>query len=121
MPSKYSRKPRPLTLAPSDNVTRMSLGKALIGLDRHADALPVLSEALAHQPRDPEAHYLRGIAYRGTAEYEKAAADLRAAVDANPQDYPSRYNYGFVLARLNRPEEARVQLEKARELQPDSQ
>src|SRR5262249_37927673 len=109
-----------LTLEPSD-VTRLSLAKALIGLDRQADALPLLSEVIAHQPRDLEARYLRGVAYRGTAEYEKAATDLRLAVDANPQDYSARYNYGFVLARLNKPEEARVQLEKARELQPDSQ
>src|SRR4029077_1705651 len=110
-----------LALEPSDDITRLSLAKALIGLDRQADAVPVLSEVIAHQAQNPEARYLRGLAYRGIAEYDKAAADLRLAVDANPQDYSAHYNYGFVLARLDQPEAARIQLEKARELQPDSQ
>jgi tetratricopeptide (TPR) repeat protein len=110
-----------LALEPSDDITRLSLAKALIGLDRQADAVPVLSEVIAHQAHNPEARYLRGLAYRGIAQYDKAAADLRLAVDANPQDYSARYNFGFVLARLDQPEAARVQLEKARELRPDSQ
>ncbi len=55
-----------LALEPSDDVTRLSLAKALIGLDRHADAVPVLAEVIAHQPRDAEARYLRGLAYRGS-------------------------------------------------------
>jgi tetratricopeptide (TPR) repeat protein len=110
-----------LELDPSDDVTRLSLAKALLGLDRQAEAVPVLAEVLTHQPRNPEAHYLRGFAYRGVGEYDRAAPDLEFAVKANPREYAARYNYGFVLAKLNRPEEARIQLEAARELQPDSQ
>src|SRR5262249_24096906 len=81
-----------LKLDPAAAVTRPSPPKALLGRDRQAEAVPVLAEVLAHQPRNPEARYLRGVAYRGLGEYERAAPDLEFAVQADPKDYSARYN-----------------------------
>src|SRR5260370_2264060 len=108
-----------LGLDPTDGVTRLSLAKALIGLDRYADALPLLNEALQGS-RSPETLCLRGMVYRGLADYEKAAQDLRAAAELRPDDYQTQYNLGFVLARTAQFEQARRHLEKARSLQADS-
>ena len=44
----------------SNDTARLSLAKALIGLDRQPDALPILNQVLQHKPQDAEAHYLRG-------------------------------------------------------------
>jgi len=112
---------RAITLDAGNMTARLSLAKALIALDRQPDAIPVLDEYLRQNASDSEARELRGIVYRGTADYESAAEDLRAAVAANPGSYRAQYNLGFVLARLNRFEEARGHLEEARRLEPDSQ
>ncbi len=93
---------RSIVLDSSNDTARLSLAKALIGLDRQPDALPVLNQVLQHKPQDAEAHYLQGLVYRGLADYEHAAIDLKAAVEENPEHYESQYNYGFVLLRLGR-------------------
>jgi len=109
-----------IDLEPADSISRLSLAKALMSLDRNAEALPVLNELLKRAP-STEARVLRGIVYRGLGQYESAAADLRVAVESEPNDYLARYNLGFVLARLGRLAEARQHLESARQIDPDSQ
>lgn len=89
-----------------------SLAKALLALDRQQDALAPLNQVLAHNPSDAEARELRGLVYRGLADYARAAEDLKAATESNPDVYLAQYNYGFVLARLDRLEEAQSHLEK---------
>jgi tetratricopeptide (TPR) repeat protein len=110
-----------LSLDSNDDTARLSLAKALIGLDRQADALAPLNDLLKRKPSQFEALYLRGLAYRGLAQYEKAIADLTAAVRQKPDDYECQYNLGFTLAKLNRLTEARQHLEKALSIDPDSQ
>jgi tetratricopeptide (TPR) repeat protein len=89
-------------LPTANDVVRLSLSKALIGLDRQEEALAPLNEVLRREPNNGEAHYLRGLVYRGMANYAKAAEDLNLAVQENPHQYESEYNYGFVLMRLGK-------------------
>ena len=81
-----------IDLEPADSISRLSLAKALMSLDRNAEALPVLNEVLKRAP-STEARMLRGIVYRGLGQYETAAADLKVAVESEPNDYLARYNY----------------------------
>ena len=110
-----------LVLEPSNDVVRLSLAKTLIGVGRQSEALPLLNELLDRKPVHAEGRFLRGMVYRRTGEYDRAAGDLRLAVQENPRDYPSQYNYGFVLARIGKLGEAREHLEIARRLHPDSE
>src|SRR5207302_9521191 len=89
-----------IALDSSSVPARLSLAKALLALDRQQDALATLNHVLAGTPADAEARTLRGLVYRGLAEYEKAAADLKIATEITPDNYQAQYNYGVVLARL---------------------
>ena len=57
---------------------------------------------------------LLGAVYRGTGQYAEAEAPLQRAVRLLPEDYETRYNLGFVLARLGRPQEALAHLKRPR-------
>jgi tetratricopeptide (TPR) repeat protein len=61
-------------------------GAALTRLERYEEAIPVLSVALKMNPRDIASLVNRGEAYIATAENEKAAKDLEAAIDLDPQE-----------------------------------
>ena len=93
-------------LDPADDVTRLSLAKALIALDRFGDAIPLLNEALRRNGHNAEALRLRGMAYRGVSDFDKAATDLRGAVELSPDDYQAQYNLGFVLSHSGQLEDA---------------
>jgi len=73
-----------IALDPSNDPARLSLAKALLALDRQQDALTPLNQVLARRPSDAEARELRGLVYRGLAEYGKAADDLKIATEINP-------------------------------------
>ena len=57
---------------------------------------------------------------RGLGNYAAAEPLLRRAVSLNPNHYEARYNLGFVLAKLGKPQEAQPHLEKALQLNPAS-
>lgn len=51
-------------------------------------------------------------------DYERAYADFREYVDRMPDDAAARYDLGTVLAKMNRPKEAREQFNTAFDLKP---
>src|SRR6266852_9399733 len=57
-----------------------------------------------------------GVVDRGLGKYTTAEDLLRQAIALDPNDYDTRYNLGFVLAKLGRSQEALVHLEKAVQL-----
>src|SRR5712691_10300969 len=57
-----------------------------------------------------------GVVDRGLGDYAAAEPLRKQASALNPNHYDSRYNLGVVLAKLGRPQEALVQLEKAVQL-----
>jgi len=69
---------------PSDDVTRLSLAKALLG-STAAEAVPVLPKP-GSPARNPEAHYLRSFAYRAGESTIAPSPDLEFAVQANPRN-----------------------------------
>ena len=109
-----------LRLDASNDISRISLVRALVILGEYGDALPFIQDYIARRPSDGDGYTLRGTVYRGLDEYANAETDLRHAVRVKPADYDARYNLGFVLAKLNRPQESLPHLEKARQLRPKS-
>ena len=52
-------------------------------------------------------------------DYAVSAEKLQKSLELDPNQYQGRTNYGFVLSRLGRQDEAIVQLKKALELEPN--
>ena len=57
-------------------------GRCLIALQKFDEAKRVLPESLKLNPNPAEAHYLVGIAYQNTNEFQKAAEEFRAACES---------------------------------------
>ncbi len=78
---------------------------------RHAlDLAPLLSEA----------HVASGnLAYQGDADWGRAEAEFRKALELNPSSSTARLWYGILLVTVGRFDEAAAQLRGAAELDPD--
>jgi tetratricopeptide (TPR) repeat protein len=61
-------------------------GAALVRLERYQEALPILSVALKMNGKDIATLVNRGECYLALADNEKAAKDLEAAIDLDPQE-----------------------------------
>ncbi len=79
-------------------------------------ALPLGQKLLALAPRDPDLLNLNGLLEKRAGDYQAARRHLEEAVALSPGDFNPRVNLGMVLADLNDPAGAKVQLEKARSL-----
>jgi len=85
-------------------------GKAFIDLENYSSAVEAFTNALKYKP-DPNwqnwSYALRGKAYRGLEEYEKALADYRAcnAIEPVSSEYTTYY-VALCLQQLGRYEEA---------------
>ena len=110
-------------LAQNSNDARAhaELGKALLFLNRRADAVPHLDTAARLDALLDEPHYFLGILQRMEGKPAKAALAFRAAVLRNPVHAKAHGNLGLVLLELGRPDEARLELETALRLNPQDQ
>lgn len=79
-------------------------------------ALPLARRLLALAPHDADLLNLNGLLEKRAGDYQAARTHLQEAVALSPSDYNPRVNLGVVLADLNDPAGARVQLDKARAL-----
>lgn len=109
-----------LRLNPKDDVSRLSLIKALTTLSRNSEALSFALEYAHDHPADYEAHYLLGVVYRGLGDLDKATLELERAASLKSDDSEVQYNLGFALVKTGKPQEALPHLEKALQLNPDS-
>jgi tetratricopeptide (TPR) repeat protein len=109
-----------LTLNPQDTGARLSMVKSLVLLERYEEALDPASRYVIEQPEDFEGHYLLGTVYRGLRNYIDAEIELRKAIAINPNNSDLQYNFGFVLARTGKPDQAITHLQRAIDLDPKS-
>jgi tetratricopeptide (TPR) repeat protein len=109
-----------LDLDRTNDVTRLSLAKALMIINQVQQALPYALVYTHDKPSDAEGYVVVGQAYRKMGEFQKAADALEIAVKLNPASYDAHYNLGFSLGRLGKTEEAVQQVEEAEKLRPNS-
>ena len=87
------------------------------------EALKIIDEALRLDPDNPEFLFYRALAYRnlgGETNLEKAAdIYLHIVDDVRPNYWPAYNEYGFVLARQKKYDEAVKQFEKAGAVAPN--
>jgi tetratricopeptide (TPR) repeat protein len=77
-----------------------------------------LAAWLAAHPTDARALFDAGYVADEQNRIDDAAALYRRAVTANPQSFEAHVELGMLLARLNKPDEAREELAAATELDP---
>lgn len=98
-----------LRLAPGDPVARFGLAKALVGGDRHDEALPLLDALIAEGAETGEILALRGLVRSRQRDFEGASADLRRALQLGATDPGVHFALARALIRLDRPDEAEEQ------------
>ncbi len=96
----------------------VELGRCLIDLGRHYDALAALREGLAKFPSDAEMVRACAEALLINHQQAEALAMLRRAVELNPQDWQSHANLARLLAE-RAPLESLRHARRANELAPD--
>lgn len=107
-----------LARAPEHVPAAYSLGVALADdPERQDEALDLLDQALAAGWEEANAAFLVGRIHADGGRIEAAIPVLERALAADPDLLDARYQLGQALARLGRGDEARVQMERFRELQ----
>ena len=86
---------------------------------RHAEAIPLLKQALADDPDDAAVHNSYGSALAETGQVKEALVQYRKAVELSP-DYPDAHNnLASALVQIGQGTAAIPEFEKALALKPD--
>lgn len=109
-----------LTIAPKDARIPAHLAVLLMELGRAEDALPLLDQTLALDPRQPGMLVNKGNALIGLERFGEAMAAYEAAIALHPEaDHaPAYVNLGVYLESLKRDDEAAEVYRKAIALDP---
>jgi tetratricopeptide (TPR) repeat protein len=110
---------RSLELAPTAGETYQKLGVSLTALDRTDELIDRCRRALDLDPNVNPARLWLGIALAQKGDLNGGAEQLGELVRRAPTDGNAHAEYGNVLVKLGRDEEARAQLQTALRLAPD--
>jgi Tfp pilus assembly protein PilF len=95
----------------------LQIGEALQKSDAAA-ARALLQKALKIAPRSPDVHTFAGVLADGEGDYRTAEKHFALAVKLAPVSASARNNYGAVLLRLKRPQEAAREFEASLRANP---
>lgn len=94
------------------------LGMLCVNAHRPAEAVRYISQALAVDDNDPDAHANLALAYKDTGKTGKAVRHFRESIRLNPDNPVVHNNLGNVLRLAERPGEALEHYRKATGLSP---
>ncbi len=97
----------------------MSLGNALLGLDRPDEALACLEALLVLEPQRTSAHVHRGNALEALGRYDEAVASYRQALVLEPDLAETHYNLANALKAIEHIPEALHHYDRALSINPD--
>jgi tetratricopeptide (TPR) repeat protein len=101
---------------PRDFELQLLYLRVLVLADDLDAARPVASAFLKDNPTNFDALYLSGLLDRKNGDYALALDLLTAASKLQPDHFDVSYNLGTTLAKLHRPDQARLELEHAESL-----
>ena len=104
-------------------VLHIYFGHAYLMSEVYDRAITEFKRALEKDPKVREAHYLLGLAYLLRDEdkgWDENAAEDRAEIEINPDDFRPHYDLGNIALHLHHTEEAERELKRATEIQPDN-
>jgi tetratricopeptide (TPR) repeat protein len=102
-----------------DAAVATDLGVALLTAGRIEEAIEVLREVAAGDPRSVLAQYHLGLAYARKSSYPEARRALGAALEARPEFPEALFSLGMAFAMEGRLEEAEKHLRESIRLRPD--
>jgi Flp pilus assembly protein TadD len=107
-----------LGLDPKNARAHTELGRALLFLNRPAEALPQLQQGSRLQPEDDEPHYFLGLLFRLQGQLADARTEFREALRLNPAHFKAHGNLGLILLQEGNLAEARIHFESALRINP---
>jgi tetratricopeptide (TPR) repeat protein len=96
-------------------------GHAYLMGDQYDRAISEFKQALQKDPGIKDAHYFLGLAYLSRDEdngFDENAAEDRAEIQNNPDDFRPHYDLGNIDLKLHRVEEAERELKRSAEIEP---
>lgn len=88
--------------------------------EKPEEKLADLDAAVAADPQNAAIVRLRGTAYAGMKNFDKALADLKTAVKLQPDNAPTHLALAIVLIEMKKYDEALARLDTVRALEPTS-
>lgn len=101
------------------NAARLNLSVAYNQTGRNTDALKVLQQAAAIQPKNDMIYFNLALLYNEMNDKENAEKSLAKAVALHSQNPRVYYNYGLLLQQKGKTRDAIEQLQKAVQLAPN--
>lgn len=111
---------RALSINARSSVLRCYLGMALHKLKRNVEALDMLGQAIAADPRNPLAKFERAAVLMAEDRWHDALAELRVLRDVAPREASVLFHMGKIYKRLDMLDEAMACFASALDLQPPS-
>jgi Flp pilus assembly protein TadD len=102
---------------PDDFHAAVQLGNLYMDAGKYGEAI-VYYERAVKLRRDPDVATDLGISYRAVGELEKALQVFRETQKTKPDHWQSAFNEAVVLVDLRRVEEARVAVDRLKQLRP---
>jgi serine/threonine-protein kinase len=102
-----------------DAAAHYSLGNALAGQGRLAEAIAEFKEAIRIEPDHPQALTNLGLALYKVGRSAEAIVEYRKAIQIDPDLYQAHTNLGLALDDQGKMEEAIVEYKKATQIKPD--
>ncbi len=108
-----------LALAPLAKRIRLTLGIALLELDRYDEAETAFQEEIKLDPTSPFAYDRLGRTYWRQHKYDDAIAQFQKQISTTPRGFDGYADLGILLCHRKRCHEALPALEKAQEISPN--
>src|SRR5581483_4281550 len=105
-------------LAAADVKETLDKARAALKAGKLDESLKLTEKALADQPNNAEARYLRGSIFMHQAKYEPALADFRATLEAAPEFAPAYDQIGAACFKLGLIKESLEAFDKFIALKP---
>ena len=104
----------------NESIRLMNKGLQLIKREKLTEGLALLGNAADVDPTNDRAFYYQGLVFeQKLANFQKAEAAYRRAIEISGDNVDYHYHLGSVLSQSNRPQPAIDELDKALKLKPD--
>ena len=108
-----------LSETPADGERLGDVGRILIAMNRPAEAVPFLEQAVEVEPFSVITRFDLAVAYGRSGKLNEAVEQYEALLRSNEADIRVHHNLGLALRQLGRNSEAAAAFERATALAPD--
>jgi tetratricopeptide (TPR) repeat protein len=103
---------------PNNELLLSNLGDAYFESQRFQEAIPIYEKAATINPKNPDVLNDLGLSYYYTGKTELAIDTVNRAIEADPAYKYAWLSKGFILSSQGKYDEAKIPLNKVKELDP---